>query len=491
MATITEYFAGKKVLVTGATGFMGKVLIEKLLRSCPDVGLIYVIIRDKKGQSAQERWDNLTKLELFNKLKEEIPGNLEKKVKVLNGDIFTEKFGLSKESYEDLKTSVSIVYHVAATVKFNEPIEIAMRTNVGGTRTAINFALEVKNLEVFVHVSTAYSNCNMSEVEEKVYPPIMDWRQAMNIIKDTDPSTLKIITKKFISPMPNTYVFSKHLAEQVVNETKGKIPIVIFRPSIVISSWKGAYPGWIDNANGPTGMFIGMAKGVVRVQLADEDATPDYMPVDVAINALIIASWKKGRTHNLKEKLTVSIYNSCTGSKNITLKELRELCLGLQDKFPIMQVLWYPRVQVTKNESVYRIASFFKHFLPALTIDTILMVLKKPPLLLPIQKKVMNATLALKYFTLRKWTFHNDNFTSLLKEITPEDYEAFDFNYENGDVEEFLRVCIEKGRHLLLNETTQNIEMAKRKHFWLYFLDVSLKIVFALGLTYILYSWCF
>lgn len=49
MGKIREFYSGKNVLVTGATGFCGKVLVEKLLRSCENIGKIYVLIRRKKN----------------------------------------------------------------------------------------------------------------------------------------------------------------------------------------------------------------------------------------------------------------------------------------------------------------------------------------------------------------------------------------------------------------------------------------------------------
>lgn len=55
MVSIPEYYEGKNVLLTGATGFLGKVLLEKLLRSCPKVNLVYVLVRQKAGQTSQER----------------------------------------------------------------------------------------------------------------------------------------------------------------------------------------------------------------------------------------------------------------------------------------------------------------------------------------------------------------------------------------------------------------------------------------------------
>lgn len=55
MVTIPEYYDGKSVLITGATGFMGKVLLEKLLRACPAVKAVYVLVRQKAGQDPHTR----------------------------------------------------------------------------------------------------------------------------------------------------------------------------------------------------------------------------------------------------------------------------------------------------------------------------------------------------------------------------------------------------------------------------------------------------
>lgn len=66
MASIAEYYAGKNVLITGATGFMGKVLVEKLLRSCPEVKALYLLVRPKAGQSMQQRVSDMMKCKVRN-----------------------------------------------------------------------------------------------------------------------------------------------------------------------------------------------------------------------------------------------------------------------------------------------------------------------------------------------------------------------------------------------------------------------------------------
>nr|CAD7397173.1 unnamed protein product [Timema cristinae] len=56
---IQEFYRDCNVFVTGGTGFMGKVLIEKLLRSCPDIGRIFIVVRPKRGKTVEERKEKL------------------------------------------------------------------------------------------------------------------------------------------------------------------------------------------------------------------------------------------------------------------------------------------------------------------------------------------------------------------------------------------------------------------------------------------------
>lgn len=101
---VQEFFRDATVFITGGTGFLGKSLIEKMLRSCPHIKHIYLLIRDKKGQSSQER----LKIMLQNRVRYSILLNLKSTLEPSHFmfDTFCEFFSYSIDSNKKLATSV-------------------------------------------------------------------------------------------------------------------------------------------------------------------------------------------------------------------------------------------------------------------------------------------------------------------------------------------------------------------------------------------------
>lgn len=96
---------------------------------------------------------------------------------------------------------------------------------------------------------------------------------------------------RILGAIPNTYAFTKSLSEALVVEQMSEMPAVIMRPSIVIPIRYEPIPGWTDNINGPTGLLIGAGKGVIRSMYCNSSSYGDYLPVDYAVNGIMVSSW--------------------------------------------------------------------------------------------------------------------------------------------------------------------------------------------------------
>lgn len=97
---------------------------------------------------------------------------------------------------------------------------------------------------------------------------------------------------RVLGNMPNTYAYTKCLSEAlVVEQIERGLPAIIFRPSIVVPIRYDPIPGWTDNMNGPTGLLIGAGKGVIRTMYCNSSGYGDFLPVDFAVNGVLIGSW--------------------------------------------------------------------------------------------------------------------------------------------------------------------------------------------------------
>ena len=348
---------------------MGKVLIEKLLRSCPEVNRIFILLRSKKNKEAAERLEDLKKVPVFDRLKIEQPQNLDKLVAV-NGDVTALGLGLSAEDVERM-SGVSVIYHSAASVRFDDSLKEAILMNTRGTREVMLFAEKLSNLKVLVHVSTTYCNPDQKVVEEKVYPPKCDWRTAIKVAETFDAQFLNALTEKFTNYEPNTYTFTKGLAEQVVNDFRDRVPVVIYRPSIVISSLEEPMPGWVDNFNGPIGLLIACAIGILRTTNADPDTVSDFTPVDTSIKAMIVTSVKHGSEDNLKQIQNVPVYNCSTSLQlKYTTGFIIQMGKLLSAEVPMDKMLWKPGGCITKCKYLNYMKVILFHIIPAYLVDT-------------------------------------------------------------------------------------------------------------------------
>ena len=193
------------------------------------------------------------------------------------------------------------MFHCAATVRFDEDLSKALIMNVGAVSFIISLCKKMKQLRSVVHVSTAYCHCQRPHIEEKSYPPPMEPGQALSLLDTLDKKILDSpsFTKMLIGERPNTYTFTKALAEELIMTEARELPVCIVRPSIVLSTWQDPVPGWVDNLNGPTGLFLIAGIGVMRTARIHEDLQTDGVPVDTCANLTLAAAWRTSRERSV------------------------------------------------------------------------------------------------------------------------------------------------------------------------------------------------
>uniref|UniRef100_A0A3Q3GZ70 Fatty acyl-CoA reductase n=1 Tax=Labrus bergylta TaxID=56723 RepID=A0A3Q3GZ70_9LABR len=462
MVTIPEYYAGKNVLITGATGFMGKVLLEKLLRSCPGVKSVYVMVRSKAGQSPQTRITEMINCKLFEKVQEEQPDFAEKIIAV-SSDLVLPELDLSKDDQSILAEKIHVVFHCAATIRFNEALKDAMQLNVLATQKMLALAHRMKHLEVFLHVSTAYANCNRELIEEVVYPPAVDYRKLIDSLDWMDDELVSALTPKLLGERPNTYTYTKALAEYMVQQEAGDLNVAIIRPSIVGASWKEPFPGWIDNFNGPSGIFIAAGKGILRTMRASNDAVADLVPVDVVINATVAAAWYSGsQTHSRPRNLLV--YNCTTGGINpFHWGEVEHHVISTFKRNPLEQAFRRPNVNLTSNHLINQYWIAVSHKAPAFLYDLYLRLIGREPRMMKTITRLHKAMMVLEYFTSHSWVWNNDNLSMLMAQLSLEDKKVFNFDVRQLHWAEYMENYCMGTKKYVLNEELSGLPAA-RKH---------------------------
>ncbi|KAM6937800.1 fatty acyl-CoA reductase 1 isoform 2-T2 [Xenentodon cancila] len=462
MVNIPEYYTGKNVLLSGATGFMGKVLLEKLLRSCPDVRAVYVMVRSKAGQSPEARVADMINCKLFERLQAEQPGFAEKIIAV-NSDLTQPELGLNKVDQSTLTENINIIFHCAATIRFNEPLKDAMQLNVLATQKMLALAHRMKHLEIFIHISTAYAHCDRELIEEIVYPPPVDYRKLIDALDWMDDDLVSALTPKLIGERPNTYTYTKALAEYLLQQEAGDLNVAIVRPSIVGASWKEPFPGWIDNFNGPSGIFIAAGKGILRTMRASNDAVADLVPVDVVINATIAAAWYSGSQARNRPK-NILVYNCTTGGINPFHWGEVEYCINMIFKTnPLEQAFRRPNVNLRSNPFTNQYWTTVSHTLPALLYDGYLRLMGRKPRMMKTITRLHKAMMVLEYFTSHSWVWNMDNMAMLQAQMSHEDKKVFNFDVRQLHWAEYMESYCMGTKKYVLNEELSGLPAA-RKH---------------------------
>ncbi|KAH9522304.1 hypothetical protein DERF_005890 [Dermatophagoides farinae] len=480
--TLEEFYDGQSVFITGGTGFVGKVLIEKLLYEFPTMGNIYVMLRPKSGQLIRRRLEKLTECQVFDRIRQQYPERLQK-LKAISGDIRYPGLGINPIDLQTIRDNVSIIFHSAATIRFDEPLKYALLINTLGTKRVVQLAKKLTNLRSFVHVSTAYCTVDKRKIDECVYFEPISPDKILEMADWMNDDTMNRLTKTLYRGRPCSYHYTKSLAEHLLaeevangcfyqsktkntttttimdddniesNDTKWRpFPAAIVRPSIITPSWNEPFPGWVDNYNGFTGFLVVSGKGILRSMNVQKDYLCDLIPVDVVINTCILSAWYIAVHHYKHSKfprtLTTSattmsdnrqcsdnneifVVNCVTGAHNpITWNQLRNISMPLMCRYPSMEMFRVPNVRFHRSKMINQINVYLEHTIPAFVVDFLFKFMGFSPILNQVYQKVHRVTDALEFFTTNEWTYTGMNMLRLI--------EAADYAYRNNQRKELI-----------------------------------------------------
>ena len=390
-AVISEALSGKRIAITGSTGFLGTALVERLLRGVPDCELV-LLVRPNRRNSAQRRVEReILRNDAFDTLRsqwgDEFDAICEQRISVVSGDVTNEGLGLSEDD-RHLFTSCDVVIHSAATVSFDSPLDSSIEINLLGPNRIIQLLKDMEVRPHLVAVSTCYvaGNRRGAANEELLagtpFQVDVDWRAEVDAARRTRtdldarsriPEELSNFNKGAREelgaaglPMlaakteqlrvawvndqmveagrsratslgwPDVYTYSKALGETALVELHDDIPVSIVRPSIIESAWSQPSPGWIRGFRMAEPLIVSFAKGELNTFPGYPEGIIDVIPVDM-VAAAIIAVAAKGPAEEPE------VFQVASGSTNpLQFKKLLDTAMEWFGENPVYDANGHP-----------------------------------------------------------------------------------------------------------------------------------------------------
>jgi len=344
---IRQALAGKRIAVTGATGFLGTALVERLLRAVPDCELLLIIRPGRRGPDERVRRE-IVRNDCFDRVRQELGDRFDaevaRRVVPLAGDVASDGLGLDDAGRDALATC-DVVIHSAAAVSFDSPLDDAVEVNLlGPTRVAeaINAACVAAGRAQRPHlvaVSTAYvagtrrGRSPEAMLSETPFATEVAWRPEVAAARrargDADaesrqPRRLAEFSRRARAELgaagtpvlaakaerlreewvrdrmvdlgksraqalgwPDAYAYTKALGERALFETAGPVPFTIVRPSIIESALAEPVPGWIRGFRMAEPVIISYGRGLLKEFPGIPEGVVDVIPVDMVVAALI------------------------------------------------------------------------------------------------------------------------------------------------------------------------------------------------------------
>lgn len=378
--SVRETLSAKHILLIGVTGFIGKVWLVHLLQKLPEVGKIYLLIRRQGAHTALRRFEKIVaESPLFDSFHERYGARLAdflgERLEVVEGDVSQPGLGLEPETLRRLSRELDLVVNSSGMTDFNPDLREALATNVDAVAHLSDF-LRQSDHAALLHLSTCYAvgTCDARVSEELVphYTPARvagfdaehEWRALQEWVRRAEArSHSPFLTEEFRRHVlekshagknlsgsalekqiwkqrsrwvrnyltraglrrarelgwPNTYTFTKSLAESLIQQLGAGLPIAVVRPSIVESSIEQPFRGWIEGVN--TSAPLSYLLGTYFRQLpSNEQKCLDVIPVDLVCRGMtLIAAALIQRRHKPLYQLATSASNPCNMRRSIEL----------------------------------------------------------------------------------------------------------------------------------------------------------------------------
>ncbi len=297
---------GSQILLTGVTGFVGKVVLETLLRRRAEFNLqkVHVLIRPKKEMGAPERFKKMMASPCFANL----APDWEQYVEVVAGELTQPDLGIAATERLQLQAQLSEIINCAASVEFDLPLADAAQANITSALNVLEFARQSPALKSFVNVSTAYVTPHANDqslVPEALVNLPFDPELVYQQILDGSADQVALMAQ---SGHPNTYTLTKCLSEHLLTRYKADVPLAIVRPSIISASWQFPQPGWIDSYAAFAGFVSLIGMGLLRAVVADENTILDVVPCDEVANSIVRAAfWQEPQPRPLIQHIVSGV----------------------------------------------------------------------------------------------------------------------------------------------------------------------------------------
>lgn len=315
--SVADTLRDHEILITGANGFVGKVVLALLLDHFPDFKHLHILMRGRRGASPQERFarDVLGAPCLQPVVARAGESILRERISLHVGDVSAPCCGFSPETLEALKGRVSLIINIAGLVEFTPPVDESFRSNVDGAESVIALARQLD--AALVHVSTCFV-CGESEGLVEEDEPIVGYYprrkgpadSAFRAIEEVAYMRARIAEIRAAAPSPNdkatkqkltdlglqrarqwgwvnTYTYTKSIGEQLIALQPG-LRYTIVRPAIVEAALDYPFPGWVEGGRTAAPLVM-MAMQGLRHWPVREDAPMEVVPVDQVAAGIILA----------------------------------------------------------------------------------------------------------------------------------------------------------------------------------------------------------